>query len=80
MKYSRKAPSEKQIIFAERIAKKLNINFPTCSKEYTQYSYYHFIKAHINEYKWRKESEIWDDEDFLNWIGLYENDVWCEHY
>ena len=74
-----KTPTEKQIILAERIAKVLNIDFPTCSREFTRYSYFNFIKTNIDEYKFVNDNSIMD-EDTLLYLGLYENDAWCEHY
>ena len=73
------SPTEKQILLVERITKTLNIDFPNSSKDFTKYQYSNFISNNIDEYKETiQESQC--DEDFLDWIGAYENDVWWEHY
>lgn len=45
-----KAPSDKQIKFANKIATTLNIDFPNNSSDFTSFAYYNFIKEHIEEY------------------------------
>lgn len=70
------APTEKQINFAKQIADALKIELPC---EYTKKAYWQFINKHIDEYNQAKDCGD-DDEEFLNWIGAYDNDVWCEHY
>ena len=74
-----KAPSKKQMELVDEIADCLNIDFPNSSTDFTAQSYYNFIKNHINDYyDFIEYPET--DEDYLNWMGMYENDVWCEHY
>ena len=74
-----KAPSKKQMDYADEIADCLGIDFPNSSADFTAQSYYNFIKAHINDY-YEFVGYPETDEDYLDWIGAYENDVWCEHY
>jgi hypothetical protein len=74
-----KAPSKKQMDYADEIADCLGIDFPNSSADFTAQSYYNFIKAHINDY-YELVGYPDTDEDYLDWIGAYENDVWCEHY
>jgi hypothetical protein len=74
-----KAPSKKQMDYADEIADCLGIDFPNSSADFTAQSYDNFIKAHINDY-YELVSYPETDEDYLDWIGAYENDVWCEHY
>lgn len=45
------APTEKQIKFAEDIARVLNIDFPTSSKEFNKRTYRNFINAHYKDFK-----------------------------
>ena len=45
------SPTEKQIKFAEDIAKVLGIDFPTSSKEFNKRTYRNFIEAHCGEFK-----------------------------
>lgn len=74
-----KAPSKKQMDYADEIADCLGIDFPNSSADFTAQSYYNFIKTHINDY-YELVGYPETDEDYLDWIGAYENDVWCEHY
>lgn len=73
------SPTEKQILLVEKITNTLNINFPISSKQFTKMQYSNFISAYLEEYK-NHRSSLDDDEEYLNWIGAYENDLWCEHY
>ena len=45
------APTKEQIDFVEEICEILGIDFPTCSEEFTEQTYYYFIADHINEYR-----------------------------
>lgn len=72
-------PTLKQIAYANRIAQTLEIDFPTNAKDFTRANYRNFIAQHVIEYR-QIINEGHCDEDFLQWAGLYENDVWCEHY
>lgn len=45
------SPTEKQIKFAEDIARVLSIDFPTSSKEFNKRTYRNFIEAHYDEFK-----------------------------
>ena len=69
-------PTEKQISFAKQIAEVLRIELPC---DYTKQAYWSFINKHIDEYNQAKDC-CYDDEEYLNWICAYDNDVWCEHY
>lgn len=46
-----KAPSQKQIKFANKIAKGLKLDFPRGDYDFTAIAFYYFIDAHIDEYK-----------------------------
>lgn len=72
-----KSPTEKQITFAAEIAATLGLEFPVSSRDFTRSRYSNFISAHINDYD---NVVNWIDEDTLDYLGLYENDAWCEHY
>lgn len=82
-----KSPSEKQIKFADEIAKTLNIDFPRGSFDFNTYSYWNFINNHIKEYKEIKENlnsymiavegvnSFFEDDQDLFWgydYGLWE--------
>ena len=73
-------PTEKQIRFAEEIAKVLNIDFPSNAKEYTKSQYYRFISSNIDAYDLVLNGEDWDPEDVDNYTGVYAyygaDDVW----
>lgn len=56
------SPTEKQIRLADDIARVLNINFPTTSKEFNKRTYRNFINAYYNDFK-----EIVDDANDLFW-------------
>lgn len=72
-----KSPSQAQIDYADNIAKTLNIDFPTCSADFTAYNYWQFINSHIVEYNAIINQNIYD-EDTLYF--LCDNDIWCEFY
>ncbi len=45
------SPTEKQIKFAEDIARVLGIEFPMSSKEFNKRTYRNFINAHYKDFK-----------------------------
>ena len=63
------SPTEKQIEFAEAIAKELVIDFPQSSKEFTKQIYFEFIKEHYEEFKDKTEWCSWD-EDEMDWFQM----------
>lgn len=68
-----RSPSEAQIRFVEEICQTLDIDFPTCSKEFTAQAYYYFIADNIDKYK-----EIYNAnpafEDEMSWFSPI--DIW----
>lgn len=62
-------PTEKQIKFAEDIARVLNIEFPTSSKEFNKRTYRNFINAHYEEFM-RVMSDYADDDDEMLWFQM----------
>lgn len=71
-----KRPSDKQIIFADKIAEKLNLSFPRGDYDFTAKAYYDFISDHIQEYKETFNFiPILEDENDIFWgyeYGLWE--------
>ena len=65
------SPTEKQIKLAEDIARVLNIDFPTTSREFNKRTYCSFISAHYEEFK-----QIMNDvndmcfEDEMSWFQM----------
>lgn len=74
-----KTPTEKQIKLVEEITSVLKIDFPNNSFQFTRKEYFKFIQKHLPAFKELIENDFYDEE-LLDWLGLYENDVWCEHY
>ena len=72
-----KSPTQKQIEYAEVIAKELEIDFPTCSKDFTRSNYFKFISKYRNQYLEAKNDVI-EEDDIYEYYS--ENDVWCEYY
>lgn len=70
-------PTEKQIKFVGIICEKLDIEFPTCSKDFTKTNYTKFIEKNIVEF-YKSTRNIYLDEDDL--YRICENDVWGEYY
>ena len=66
-------PTEKQISCVNRWIRDHDFDSRRPS-ECTREAYSEFIRDVIcrNDYE--------DDEEYLNWIGAYDNDLWCEHY
>ena len=66
------SPTEKQIKFAEDIARVLGIEFPTSSKEFNKRTYHNFINAHYNEFMQFMEYCDWDIEadDEMMWFQM----------
>lgn len=64
-----KSPTDRQIAFAERIADVLDIDFPAGSPDFTQWTYYQFINAYIDEYKYVCAERAIDEyaEDDMAW-------------
>lgn len=71
-----RAPSKKQIEFADAIAEALNLDFPTSSCEYTAQEYFFFIRDHVDAFM-QLQNEISLPCD-LN--DNYEHDAWTEHF
>ena len=68
--YNPKSPTDKQIVYADAIARTLNIDFPQSSRDFTRSRYRAFISAHVGEYK---ELRRWDDpadEDEVSWFQM----------
>lgn len=68
-----RSPSEKQIKFVEEICQALDIDFPTCSKEFTAQTYYYFIADHINKYQEVRDADP-AFEDEMSWFSPL--DIW----
>ena len=66
------APTEKQIRYAEAIAKELDLEFPTCSKDFTKYAYSKFISTYKSAFDEKMTSGIFD-EDYC--MEICQNDV-----
>lgn len=62
-------PTEKQIEFAELIAKELGIDFPQSSKDFTKQIYCEFIKEYYDEFKDKTDWQSWD-EDEMDWFQM----------
>jgi hypothetical protein len=71
------APTEKQIAYAEAIANELGIEFPTCSKDFTKYTYSKFISKYKKDYDEIMVNGILD-EDYC--MEICQNDIWCDYY
>lgn len=70
-------PTEKQIRFADDIARTLDIDFPWSSKQYNKNEYSKFINTHLKDY----QDACYDDPLYVE--EAYErcmNDAWTEHY
>ena len=65
-----KAPSKKQIDFADEIARTLNLDFPRGDYDYTAQGYFLFIQKHIKEYY-----EYEEMEKLLIPLGEDDNDI-----
>ena len=66
-------PTAKQISFADKIAYILNIDFPTCSAEFTKWAYYQFISKHIYEYqRIQAEDPTYYDDEMAWWEPFAE--------
>lgn len=63
-----KLPSQKQIDFADEIASVLGIDFPQSAKDFTAYTYYHFIDNNLIKYK----EVINNDPNWADDYWLYE--------
>ena len=63
------SPTEKQIKYAEDIAKVLGIDFPTSSKEFNKRTYCDFINDHCIEFK-QVISDYADDSDEMMWFQM----------
>ena len=67
-----KIPSDKQINFANEIAKTLNIDFPHGDFDFTAQRYFYFISDYIEDYKYAiAENKIipnlWAYDDDITW-------------
>ena len=71
-----KAPSLKQIEFANDIAESLCIDFPRTDYDFTAYAYWNFINAHVQEYN--KKLYAYNFENNLDHEVLwgYELGLW----
>lgn len=65
------SPTEKQIKFAEEIAYTLDIDFPTCSAEYTKLAYWQFITCYYNQYIEVLNSDPSYDDDEMAWYDPF---------
>lgn len=64
-------PTEKQIRFTEDIAKVLNIDFPTTSKEFTKRTYCNFINAHYEDFQMAMDdANVFNTEDEMVWFQM----------
>jgi hypothetical protein len=72
-----KAPSEKQIAYAEYLASIFEVDFPTSSRDFTASAYHAFIEKYNEELRSRRIESI-ADEDYC--YDICQNDVWCEEY
>ena len=67
------SPTEKQIKFAEEIARAFDLDFPHCSAEYNKYAYQQFISYYYNQYRELMASDPTYDDDEMMWY-----DPWAE--
>lgn len=67
-----KSPSVKQIELADKIAKKLNLDFPKSDYDFTAQRYWSFIKDNIREYRHNQFSYTEEDVFFGYTEGLWE--------
>lgn len=63
------SPTEKQIKFADIIARDLGIDFPQSSKDFTKRTYRAFIKIHYNEWKDHFDWSCFDDDEMM-WFQM----------
>ena len=67
------SPTEKQIELADEIARALNIDFPTCSAEYTKLAYQQFISTYYENYRvFIQQDPAYDDDEMLWWDPFAE--------
>ena len=67
------APTEKQIKFAESIANALDLDFPTCSQDYTKAVYQAFIAEYYNAYREMCDTDpTYDDVEMVWWDPFAE--------
>lgn len=65
------SPTEKQIKFAEDIARVLGIDFPTSSKEFDKRTYRKFIETHIGDFKILvADINDFNSEDEMMWFQM----------
>ncbi len=71
-----KAPSEKQIKLADKIAYTLDLEFPRGSFDFTSYAYWKFINENMENYKHAcQESRVTNFDSDIWWgydLGLWE--------
>lgn len=65
-----KSPTDRQIAYADVIAKTLNIDFPQSSRDFTRAKYKAFISAHVEEYKEQIHFDDLSDEDDMAWFPM----------
>lgn len=68
--YCPKSPTDKQIAYADAIAKTLNIDFPQSSRDFTRVKYRAFISAHVDEYKEQIQGDDPAYEDEMAWFQM----------
>ena len=68
--YYPKTPTNKQIAYADKIAKALNMEFPQSSKDFTRAKYRAFISAHVDEYKEQTYREDLSDDSEMMWFSV----------
>ena len=65
------SPTEKQIRFVDDIARTLNIDFPTSSKEFTKRTYRNFIKAYYEDFQMAMDdANAFNTEDEMAWFQM----------
>ena len=68
--YCPKSPTDKQIAYADVIAKTLNIDSPQSSRDFTRAKYRAFISAHVDEYKEHVYLEDLLEDDEMLWFQM----------
>lgn len=68
--YYPKSPTDKQIAYADAIARTLNIDFPQSSRDFTRAKYGVFISAHVDEYKEQIRCDDLSDDDEMAWFQM----------
>lgn len=65
------SPTEKQIEFAEAIARVLEVDFPQSSKQFTKQTYCEFIKSYYDEFRMVIDGiNNFNTEDEMAWFQM----------